>query len=42
VVNWRLWLVRARIEAESGQVAAAVGDYRRAHALDPRSAATAE
>jgi hypothetical protein len=33
--NWQLWLVRARIEAESGNALAAVRDYRRAHALNP-------
>jgi O-antigen ligase len=40
--NWRIWLVRARIDAESGHARAAVRDYRRAHALDPLSPATAE
>jgi hypothetical protein len=40
--NWRIWLVRARIDAESGHAKAAVRDYRRAHALDPLSPATAE
>jgi tetratricopeptide (TPR) repeat protein len=39
--NWRIWLVRARIDAESGHPRAAVGDYRRAHALDPLSPTTA-
>jgi Tfp pilus assembly protein PilF len=40
--NWRLWLVRARIDAESGHPRAAVRDYRRAHALDPLEPGTAE
>jgi Tfp pilus assembly protein PilF len=40
-LNWQIWLIRARIDAESGYARAAVGDYRRAHALDPRSPATA-
>jgi hypothetical protein len=38
--NWRIWLLRARIDAESGHAIAAVRDYRRAHALNPRSPAT--
>jgi Tfp pilus assembly protein PilF len=40
--NWRVWLVRARLDAESGHPRTAVRDYRRAHALDPLSPATAE
>lgn len=40
--NWRIWLVRSRIDAESGRPRAAVRDYRRAHVLDPRSPAAAE
>jgi hypothetical protein len=40
--NWRIWLVCARIDAESGLAPAAVRDYRRAHALNPLSPATAE
>lgn len=39
--NWQLWLVRARIDAEAGDARAAVRDFRRAHALNPRSPATA-
>lgn len=39
--NWRIWLVRARIEAESGYARAAVADYQRAHELNPRSSITA-
>jgi hypothetical protein len=35
--NWQNWLVLSRIEAEQGQAAAAVRDYRRAHSLNPRS-----
>ena len=35
--NWRIWLVRARIDAESGHPLQAVRDYQRAHALNPRS-----
>jgi Tfp pilus assembly protein PilF len=40
--NWRIWLLRARIDAERGHAQAAVRDYRRAHALNPLSPATAE
>ncbi len=40
--NWRTWLVRARIEAESGRPVAAVRAFKRAHALNPTSTATAE
>ncbi len=32
--NWRTWLVLSRIEAENGQAAAAVADYRQAKSLD--------
>jgi hypothetical protein len=32
--NWRTWLVLSRIEAESGQAAAAVRDYREAKSLN--------
>lgn len=35
-----IWLIRARIDAERGQAAAAAADYRRAHALNPRSETT--
>jgi hypothetical protein len=34
-LNWRLWLVRSRIEAESGHAIQAVRDYKHAHVLDP-------
>ena len=40
--NWRIWLARARIEAESGHALAAVRDYRHAHALNPLSPTTSE
>jgi hypothetical protein len=40
--NWSVWVVKARIDAESGHPRAAVADYRRAHALNPHSPATAE
>lgn len=40
--NWRIWLVRARIDAERGLALAAVRDYRRAHVLNPQSPATSE
>jgi hypothetical protein len=33
--NWRLWLVRSRIEAERGRAAAAVADYRTSRSLNP-------
>jgi hypothetical protein len=36
--NWRTWLIRARVEAERGRAAEAVGHYRRARALNPYSA----
>jgi hypothetical protein len=39
--NWSIWLIRARIDAESGRERAAARDYRRAHALDPLSPTTA-
>jgi len=35
--NWRIWLVRSRIEAERGRAAAALRDYRVAKSLNPRS-----
>ncbi|HEX8689875.1 MAG TPA: O-antigen ligase family protein [Solirubrobacterales bacterium] len=35
--NWRNWLVLSRIEAQRGRAAAAVGAYRRARSLNPRS-----
>jgi hypothetical protein len=34
-LNWRIWLVRSRIEAENGRAAQAVRDYKHAHVLDP-------
>jgi Tfp pilus assembly protein PilF len=40
--NWQLWLVRSRIDAESGHPLRAVRDYRRAHVLNPLSPATQE
>lgn len=36
--NWRTWLVLSRIEAERGQAAASVRDYREARSLNPHSA----
>jgi hypothetical protein len=39
--DWRIWLVRARIDAESGRERAAASDYRLAHALNPLSPTTA-
>ena len=36
-VNWRNWLVLSRIEAELGQAAPAVRDYRSARSLNPES-----
>jgi O-Antigen ligase len=35
--NWRTWLVLSRIEAENGEAAAAVRDYRQARSLNPLS-----
>lgn len=35
--NWRTWLTRSRIEAESGEAEASVRSYRRARSLNPRS-----
>jgi len=35
--NWRHWLVLSRVEARRGNAAAAVGAYRRARSLNPRS-----
>ncbi len=36
-LDWRLWLVRARIETNSGEIAAARESLSRAKALNPRS-----
>jgi hypothetical protein len=36
-----IWLIRARIDAESGREGAAASDYRRAHTLNPLSPTTA-
>ena len=36
--NWRIWLVLSRVEALAGRPAASVAAYRRARALNPRSA----
>ena len=36
--DWRNWLVLSRLEAENGNARAAVADYNRAKALNPRSA----
>jgi hypothetical protein len=36
-LNWRIWLVLARVEALGGRPAAAVAAYRRARALNPNS-----
>ncbi len=35
--NWHNWLVLSRIEAERGEAAAAIRDYRRARVLNPHS-----
>lgn len=35
--DWRLWLVRSRVQAKRGNAAASVADYRRARTLNPRS-----
>ena len=35
--DWRLWLVSARVETESGRIRAARGSLARAAALNPRS-----
>jgi hypothetical protein len=35
--NWRLWMVRSRIEAERGNAQAAVAFYRKARSLNPNS-----
>jgi Tfp pilus assembly protein PilF len=37
VSDWRLWLVSARIETETGNIAKARRDLRRAKTLNPRS-----
>lgn len=39
--NWRLWVVKARIDAESKRPVTAVRDFQLAHALNPRSPETA-
>jgi hypothetical protein len=39
--NWQIWLIAARIEAESGHARAAVRAFREAHRLDPRDPVTA-
>ena len=36
-LDWRLWLARARIETNSGDIAAARESLARAQALNPRS-----
>jgi Tfp pilus assembly protein PilF len=41
-LNWRIWLVRARIAAESGHAAQAVRYYKHAHVLDPLDPNVAE
>jgi hypothetical protein len=35
--NWRLWMVRSRIEAQLGNAEAAIRFYRKAHSLNPNS-----
>ena len=35
--NWSAWLVRSRLETESGHPAAALAAYRRSRSLNPRS-----
>lgn len=35
--DWRLWLVRSRIEAKRGDAGASVAAYRQARSLNPRS-----
>jgi Tfp pilus assembly protein PilF len=35
--DWRLWLVSARLETETGNIAKARSDLRRAKSLNPRS-----
>ncbi|MGI8622839.1 MAG: hypothetical protein ACR2NB_04975 [Solirubrobacteraceae bacterium] len=35
--NWKVWLVRSRVEAAAGTASASVGAYRRARTLNPRS-----
>jgi hypothetical protein len=40
--NWRTWLVLSRIQAERGQVDAAVRSYRKARSLNPRSSLFAQ
>jgi hypothetical protein len=41
-LNWRIWLVRARIAAESGHPTQAVRYYKHAHVLDPLDPNVAE
>jgi hypothetical protein len=36
--NWRTWAILSRLEAERGAVRASIASYRRARALNPRSA----
>lgn len=36
-LDWRLWLVRSRIDAKRGQASASVAAFRRARSLNPRS-----
>ena len=40
--NWKTWLILSRIEAQRGHVDAALRDFRRARALNPRSPLFAE
>lgn len=35
--NWRLWVVRSRVQAATGDVEGAIDSYRRARRLNPRS-----
>ena len=37
--DYQPWLLRARIDAERGQIAAAARDYRQARRLDPLGSA---
>ena len=39
--NWRLWLIRSRIDARLGRASLAVADYRRANRLYPKGSLTA-
>jgi O-Antigen ligase len=36
-LNWQLWLVRSRLEAENGQPKASLASYRQARSLNPKS-----